>query len=120
MFLGHVNSRGQSLHQRIPFPLDVIGAKLEYRVMAALGRITDADYLYRFGFSRSFFNWLANRLVVPLVHGEVLTSLVPRSINTVSYRERRGAAHARRATELYSVSTARERNAAGADASTFE
>ncbi|MBU4386684.1 MAG: hypothetical protein KKH73_06780, partial [Actinobacteria bacterium] len=41
-------------------------------------------------------------------------------INTVSYRERRGAAHARRATELYSVSTARERNAAGADASTFE
>ncbi|MBU4490385.1 MAG: hypothetical protein KKE79_07095, partial [Actinobacteria bacterium] len=37
-----------------------------------------------------------------------------------SYRERRGAAHARRATELYSVSTARERNAAGADASTFE
>jgi len=73
LFVGHVNTRGKSLHQRIPFPMDVIGAKLEYRVMAALGRITDADYLYRFGPSRSFFNWLANRLVVPLVHGEVLT-----------------------------------------------
>ncbi|MBU4385364.1 MAG: nicotinamide-nucleotide amidohydrolase family protein [Actinobacteria bacterium] len=47
-------------------------------------------------------------------------ALVPRSINTVSYRERRGAAHARRATEAYSCSTSRERNAAGADASTFE
>ncbi|PKQ28642.1 MAG: hypothetical protein CVT63_01640 [Candidatus Anoxymicrobium japonicum] len=47
--------------------------------------------------------------------------LVPLSINTVTYRERRCAVPANgAATESYSVSTARKRNAAGADAAAFE
>src|SRR5450759_2943196 len=41
-------------------------------------------------------------------------------MSTASHRERRGAAHARRATEPYSGSTAKERNAAGVDASALE
>ena len=43
-----------------------------------------------------------------------------RPINTVMHRERRCAAQARRATEAYSLSTARKRNAAGVDAAVFE
>ena len=46
-------------------------------------------------------------------------SLVPPSIDTVNHRER-GATPARHATEAYSRSTSRERNAAGFDAAAFE
>ena len=46
--------------------------------------------------------------------------LVSRPIDTVTHRERQCAAPARRATEAYSCSTARERNAAGVDAGAFE
>ncbi|MBU4194211.1 MAG: hypothetical protein KKF66_04345, partial [Actinobacteria bacterium] len=41
-------------------------------------------------------------------------------MNTVKHRERRSAAPARRATETYSCSTSRERNAAGVDAAALE
>ena len=45
---------------------------------------------------------------------------VDRPIDSFTHRERLGAAPARRTTEAYSLSTARKRNAAGADASMFE
>ena len=46
--------------------------------------------------------------------------LVSHSIDTVTYRERRSAAPARRATEAYSFSPLRERNVAGVDAAALE
>lgn len=73
MFVGHVNRQGHSLHQRIPFPLDIIGSRFENNLMAVLGRLTDTDWLYRYGITRSLLDFVANRLVIPLVHGEVLT-----------------------------------------------
>ncbi|MBU4173936.1 MAG: hypothetical protein KKB90_00785 [Actinobacteria bacterium] len=45
---------------------------------------------------------------------------VSRLISTVTHRERRCAAPARRVTETYFCSTSRERNAAGVDAAAFE
>ncbi|MBU4178990.1 MAG: hypothetical protein KJ625_03495 [Actinobacteria bacterium] len=51
-----------------------------------------------------------------VVTGMVSRFSVLRSVDTVPHRER-GAAPARRATESYSWSTSRERNAAGVDGS---
>lgn len=73
MLIAHVNSMGNRLHQRIPFPLDIIGSRNEHRLMRVLGKMTDADWIYEHRTSRQFVNWLANRVVIPLIHGEVLT-----------------------------------------------
>jgi ferredoxin len=73
MLFAHVGHEGTRLHQRIPFPLDILGAKYEYQVMKALGWLNDTDWLYRFRPTRLFVDWLANRVVLPIIHGEVVT-----------------------------------------------
>ncbi len=73
MFIAHVNRKGLSLHQKIPFPLDVMGSRLEYLIMKLLGKLTDAEWLYRNDITKNAVNWLANRVVIPLIHGEVVT-----------------------------------------------
>jgi NAD-dependent dihydropyrimidine dehydrogenase PreA subunit len=73
VLVGHINHDGYRLHQSIPFPLDVIGARYEHRLMGVLGKLTDADWLYRFAPTRRLMNILANGLVIPMIHGEVLT-----------------------------------------------
>ena len=73
MFVAHLDHGGKLMHQRIPFPLDVLGARYEYLLMKALGRLTDADWLYRHRPTRALVGWLANRVVIPLIHGEVMT-----------------------------------------------
>ena len=35
--------------------------------------MTDAEWIYRHGLSRGFVDWLANKVVIPLIHGEVMT-----------------------------------------------
>ena len=69
----HVGHEGTRLHQRIPFPLDILGARYEYLVMKALGWLNDTDWLYRFRPTRRFVDWLANRVILPIIHGEVVT-----------------------------------------------
>jgi len=73
MLLGHVDSTGKRLHQHIPFPLDILGAKYEYLMMRALGFLTDREFFYSNRFAFRFVDWLANSLVLPLAHGEVVT-----------------------------------------------
>jgi len=71
--LAHVGHGGKRLHQNIPFPLDILGAKYEYLVMKALGWLNDTEWLYRHRPTRAFVDWLANRVVLPIIHGEVVT-----------------------------------------------
>jgi NAD-dependent dihydropyrimidine dehydrogenase PreA subunit len=71
--LAHIDSRGLRLHARIPFPLNVIGSKYEYVLMKVLGYMTDAEWIYRFRIGSYLVDKLANRVVLPLIHGEVIT-----------------------------------------------
>ncbi|WP_458012803.1 hypothetical protein [Candidatus Solincola sp.] len=71
MFVAHVD-HGLRLHARIPFPFNIVGSKYEYLVMKVLGKMTDADWLYRYRITDWFVDRLANRVVLPLIHGEVL------------------------------------------------
>lgn len=73
MFFAHLDHGGTSMHQQIPFPLDIIGSRYEYLLMKILGFMTDADWLYRYRPTRALVGWLANRAIIPLIHGEVLT-----------------------------------------------
>jgi NAD-dependent dihydropyrimidine dehydrogenase PreA subunit len=73
MLFAHIDSRGLRLHSKIPFPLNIIGSKYEYVLMRTLGRMTDAEWIYRHNLSRGFVDWLANKVVIPLIHGEVMT-----------------------------------------------
>lgn len=72
MLTAHIDSRGLRLHSRIPFPLNVIGSKYEYVLMKVLGYLTDADWIYRFRLGSYIVDRLANRVVLPLIHGEVI------------------------------------------------
>ena len=83
MFVGHIDSRGFRLHSRIPFPLNIIGAKYEYVLMRLLSKMTDAEWIYRHRLSRWTVDKLADRVVIPLVHGEVMT---PEEIENMVYR----------------------------------
>ncbi|MBN2028489.1 MAG: 4Fe-4S binding protein [Actinobacteria bacterium] len=86
--LAHIDSRGLRLHARIPFPLNVIGSKYEYVLMKVLGYMTDADWIYRFRIGSYLVDKLANRVVLPLIHGEVIT---PDELEYMLYRlEREG------------------------------
>ncbi len=73
MFFAHVTGSGDRLHQHIPFPLDVLGAKYEYLIMKLLGIMTNTDWLYRYKATRWFVDKLANRIIIPIIHGEVVT-----------------------------------------------
>ena len=73
MFLAHMDHSGKFIHQHIPCPLDILGARIEYLVMKILGWLTDWEWLYRYSVTERFITWLANRIVLPLIHGEVLT-----------------------------------------------
>jgi len=73
MFIAHIDTRGLRLHSRIPFPLNLLGSKYEYVLMKALGYITDADWIYRFRIGRHVVDRLANRVVLPIIRGEVIT-----------------------------------------------
>lgn len=70
MFVAHVD-HGLRLHSRIPFPFNILGSRYEYLVMKALGWMTDADWLYRHRVTEWLVDRLANRVVLPLIHGEV-------------------------------------------------
>ena len=83
MPVAHIDSRGLRLHSKIPFPLNIIGSKYEYVLMKVLGKMTDAEWIYRHRLSKSFVDWLANRVVLPLIHGEVMT---PREVEHLVYR----------------------------------
>ncbi|MBC7230269.1 MAG: 4Fe-4S binding protein [Actinobacteria bacterium] len=63
---------GTRLHARIPFPFNIVGSKYEYVLMKVLGKLTDMDWIYRHRITRSLVDTLANRAVLPLIHGEVL------------------------------------------------
>ena len=71
--LAHLDHSGKRAHQRIPFPLDIIGSRCEYLLMKALGWMTDAEWLYEHGATRFLVELLANRVILPMIHGEVLT-----------------------------------------------
>ncbi len=71
--LAHLDHSGKRLHHHIPFPLDIIGAKYEYLLMKTLGWMTDKEWLYRHGAVKGFVDWLANHVLLPIIHGEVLT-----------------------------------------------
>lgn len=73
MFFAHVTGSGDRLHQHIPFPLDVLGAKYEYLFMKLLGILSETDWLYRYRATRWFIDKLANRIIIPVIHGEVVT-----------------------------------------------
>jgi len=88
VFIAHIDSRGLRLHSRIPYPLNVLGSKYEYVLMKTLGYLTDKEWVYRFQIGRSIVGWLANRVVLPLIHGEVIT---PQEVeHMVSRLEREG------------------------------
>ena len=63
---------GVRLHARIPFPFNILGSRYEYVLMKILGKLTDMDWIYRHRVTESLVNALANRVVLPLIHGEVL------------------------------------------------
>ncbi len=63
---------GTRLHARIPFPFNVMGSKYEYVLMKVLGKLTDMDWIYRHRAAKGLVDMLANRVVLPLIHGEVL------------------------------------------------
>ena len=69
----HLDHSGKRYHHHIPFPLDIIGAKYEYLLMKTLGWMTDKEWLYRHKAIKGFVDLLANRGVLPIIHGEVLT-----------------------------------------------
>lgn len=71
MFLAHLN-HGMRVHSRIPFLFNILGSKYEYVLMKVLGKMTDADWLYRNRATARAVDKLANRVVLPLIHGEVL------------------------------------------------
>lgn len=73
MLTGHVDSRGSRFHQKIPFPFDLIGSRFEHNLMGILGKMTDAEWLYRNEFTKRAVNGLARKIVIPMIHGEVLT-----------------------------------------------
>jgi NAD-dependent dihydropyrimidine dehydrogenase PreA subunit len=73
MLVAHIDSRGLIMHSKIPFPLNVIGSRYEYVLMKTLGYLTDAEWIYRFRAGRYLVDRLANRVVLPLIHGEVIT-----------------------------------------------
>jgi NAD-dependent dihydropyrimidine dehydrogenase PreA subunit len=83
MFFGHINTRGFRLHSRIPFPLNIIGSRYEHVLMGLLGKMTDAEWIYRHRLSNWAVDKLANRVVIPLIHGEVMT---PREVEHMVYR----------------------------------
>ena len=83
MFFAHVDSRGFRLHSRIPFPLDIIGSRYEHVLMKLLGMMTDAEWIYRHRLSYWAVDKLANQVVIPQIHGEVMT---PREIEHMVYR----------------------------------
>lgn len=64
---------GARLHARIPFPFNIVGSRYEYVLMKILGKLTDMDRIYRHRVTESLVDALANRVVLPLIHGEVLT-----------------------------------------------
>ncbi len=71
--LAHLDHSGRRAHQHIPFPLDIIGARYEFLLMKVLGWLTDQDWLYGHKVTRAALDWTAYRLVLPAIHGEVLT-----------------------------------------------
>ncbi|MBC7253730.1 MAG: hypothetical protein H5T72_07160 [Actinobacteria bacterium] len=71
MFVAHLDN-GMRMHSRIPFPFNILGNKYEYVLMGILGWMTDADWLYRYRVTAWMVDKLANRVVLPLIHGEVL------------------------------------------------
>jgi NAD-dependent dihydropyrimidine dehydrogenase PreA subunit len=73
MFTAHIDARGLRMHSRIPFPLNLLGSRYEYVLMKTLGYLTDADWIYRSRTGRFLVDKLANRVVLPVIHGEVIT-----------------------------------------------
>lgn len=68
----HANKR-RRLKQILPYPLNMLASKIEYRGMAALSWLTDADWLYQNSTTNSILDFLANRVMLPFIHGEVIT-----------------------------------------------
>ncbi len=64
---------GRRHHARIPFPFNILGSKYEHVLMKILGKLTDMDWIYRHRPTEILVDVLANRVVLPLIHGEVLT-----------------------------------------------
>jgi len=71
MIVAHLD-HGMRMHSSIPFPFNILGSKYEYVLMRILGRMTDADWLYRYRVTAWMVDKLANRVVLPLINGEVL------------------------------------------------
>ena len=69
----HVSESGNRMHQHIPFPLSILGPKYEYMMMKLLGIMSDTNWLYRFRITRWIVDKLANQVVIPIIHGEVVT-----------------------------------------------
>lgn len=69
----HVSESGNRMHQHIPFPLSILGPKYEYMIMKLLGIMSDTNWLYRFRITRWIVDKLANQVVIPIIHGEVVT-----------------------------------------------
>ena len=69
----HVSESGNRMHQHIPFPFSILGPKYEYRLMQLIGLLSEMDWLYRFRVTRWIVDKLGNRLLIPIIHGEVVT-----------------------------------------------